>query len=402
MKEMFIGYSLGDLNKESYIRMITTLTGRLCALPVCVLSWLKCYQLQIPGTSQLDIGKLKKEFVNISLNQSLEDSSEGSASATSPDNPKPHEERISLMANIFKKIQKSENQNEIIRADESLKKSLLTLWRKVSKQGWLDISSVLKLKEFLRIGGPKWLTTTLIQELLNEVYQEEIDKLTELTIAIFHIDLEQCTLALLLDLIPEYLTFKDKSEKLTDPHGTALAKVIVSCMYGVLMSYDKKSGAAVISSGSKRKSSVATDDYNVASLKLRRIGVDDDEIKSEPSGKSSSSSSTDDSNIMVGAVAEFLKTVQSTCLDSDIITPRMHFAVRFLEQATLRGRHKAARLIFSHMSMSLITHLIKVVPDLFSYGLITKLFDVSSSSGRKNMARILCLLKNIKSRSCSR
>ena len=44
----------------------------------------------------------------------------------------------------------------------------------------------------------------------------------------------------------------------------------------------------------------------------------------------------------------------------------------------------------------MVHHLIKTVPDMFSLGFVTQLFDTSSSSGRKNMAKVVCLLKNIK------
>ena len=39
--------------------------------------------------------------------------------------------------------------------------------------------------------------------------------------------------------------------------------------------------------------------------------------------------------------------------------------------------------------------LVKVQPKRFSMELVLRLFDTNSSSGRKNMARILCLMRNI-------
>ena len=44
------------------------------------------------------------------------------------------------------------------------------------------------------------------------------------------------------------------------------------------------------------------------------------------------------------------------------------------------------------MSISLVMHLVKVLPNMFTMGIIAKLFDVSASSGRKNMARVLVFL----------
>ena len=56
---------------------------------------------------------------------------------------------------------------------------------------------------------------------------------------------------------------------------------------------------------------------------------------------------------------------------------------------------------FQHVSLNLVLHLVKVVPDLFtSLGVVTKLFDVSGQGqqARKNAARTLCLLRNITGR----
>ncbi len=38
---------------------------------------------------------------------------------------------------------------------------------------------------------------------------------------------------------------------------------------------------------------------------------------------------------------------------------------------------------------------VKMVPHLFRMGILSKLFDISNLTGRKNMARVMCLLKNL-------
>ena len=64
-----------------------------------------------------------------------------------------------------------------------------------------------KLHSLLKTGGPNWFTSCLVEELLSVVYQTDIDKLTELLLAIFYVDIEQCTLALLLHVIPGVTSF---------------------------------------------------------------------------------------------------------------------------------------------------------------------------------------------------
>ncbi|XP_040568441.1 mediator of RNA polymerase II transcription subunit 24 [Lepeophtheirus salmonis] len=384
MKEMVIARSLGDLSKESYQKMLKTMCGRLCALPVCVMSWFSSFELSTPDGSECDVRTLKNEFIEVALQSGLEETDEPGGL-----NDMPHaKERVALMSIIFKKILRTQEKKRIVRSNSSLKDSLQNVWEKVSRSGWLDIDSVLKIKELYRIGGAQWLSECLIDELLKVVYQEDMDRLTELVISIFHVDLEQCTLSLLLHVVPGYLTSLEKSLRLTDPHGTLLAKVTVTSIFAILMGSDKKSkrkdGSSTpqSSSGSKNFYSQGDEFYSSAP-KQRKIDGDD--------------SDTED-NILGQAVTDFFKVLQTSVQDTCTITPRMHFAVRFLEQAALRGRSRAARLIFSRLNMNMITHLIKVVPDLFTYSLITKLFDISSTSGRKNMARTLCFLKNVKTR----
>nr|ACO15080.1 Mediator of RNA polymerase II transcription subunit 24 [Caligus clemensi] len=225
----------------------------------------------------------------------------------------------------------------------------------------------------------------LLEELLKVVYQEDMDRLTELVISIFHVDLEEVTLALLVHVVPSYLMSMEKNLRLTDPHGTLLAKVTVTCIFAILMGNDKKSAVKRSMTPQGVKNFYSQGDEYYPSSKQRKMETADEGSEHEES-------------VLGIAVNEFFKVIQSSVMDSCTVSPQMHFAVRFLEQAALRGRTRAARLIFSRLSNNMIMHLIKVVPDLFTYSLITKLFDLSSSLGRKNAARTLCFLKNVKAR----
>ena len=75
-------------------------------------------------------------------------------------------------------------------------------WLDIGRRGCLSLDSTWKLHSLLKTGGPNWFTSCLVEELLSVVYQTDIDRLTELLLAIFYVDIEQCTLALLLHVIP--------------------------------------------------------------------------------------------------------------------------------------------------------------------------------------------------------
>ena len=54
-----------------------------------------------------------------------------------------------------------------------------------------------------------------------------------------------------------------------------------------------------------------------------------------------------------------------------------------------------SRLVLAADPVSLALQLVSVQPRRFSQELVLRLFDTSSSSGRRNLARILCLMRNV-------
>jgi mediator of RNA polymerase II transcription subunit 24 len=116
-----------------------------------------------------------------------------------------------------------------------LKESLKSTWQRVSSLGYVDLPSLWSLRDLYRVGGSRWFAESLVDELLSVVYQDDLDKLTDTLVALMHLDLERCTLELVEHVLPAHLQSKTRMRRLTDPHGTALAKVVVSCLYACLL-----------------------------------------------------------------------------------------------------------------------------------------------------------------------
>ena len=53
-----------------------------------------------------------------------------------------------------------------------------------------------------------------------------------------------------------------------------------------------------------------------------------------------------------------------------------------------------SRLVLAADPVSLALQLVSVQPRCFSQELVLRLFDTSSSGGRRNLAHILCLMRN--------
>ena len=76
-----------------------------------------------------------------------------------------------------------------------------------------------------------------------------------------------------------------------------------------------------------------------------------------------------------------------------VLTPRLEFVMHVLEQAALLSRD-LSRLVLAPVPVSLVLQLVRVQPRRFSQELVLRLFD-TSSSGRRNLARILCPMRNV-------
>ena len=78
-----------------------------------------------------------------------------------------------------------------------------------------------------------------------------------------------------------------------------------------------------------------------------------------------------------------------------VVTPRLEFVCHILEQAALLGSAELSRQVLAPLSPSLITQLVRLRPERFTMQTILRMFDKNSNSGRKNMTRLLCLMRNV-------
>ena len=99
----------------------------------------------------------------------------------------------------------------------------------------MDVPTLRALTDVYRIGGRRWFVESLLEELLSVAYQDDLERQTDILAAVFHLDLEGCTEELLGTVLPGMLQVRAKRRRLTDPHGTAVAKVAISCLYGCLL-----------------------------------------------------------------------------------------------------------------------------------------------------------------------
>ena len=56
-----------------------------------------------------------------------------------------------------------------------------------------------------------------------------------------------------------------------------------------------------------------------------------------------------------------------------------------------------ASLLLPHLPPSAVANLVRVAPERFSAALLAQIFD-GSATGRKNLARAVCLLRNVRAK----
>ena len=104
----------------------------------------------------------------------------------------------------------------------------------------------------------------------------------------------------------------------------------------------------------------------------------------------SKESKIEEGNPISEAIGGFFQLLYAiVCYQETHVTPVTHFAFRLLEQIAFKtsSSKSRSRMILQHMSISLVMHLVKVLPNQFTMGIVARLFDVSATSGRKSMAR---------------
>lgn len=236
----------------------------------------------------------------------------------------------------------------------------------------------------LQIGGPEWMVRASLEQVGRQVYGEDVERATELVFSLLHLDLPACTLALLVQVLPRCLSGEGKEGLLAYPSGRALARLAVQCL-----------GAALANRSSPPYLSVPGRAFSLEHLcngasrqgKRRRLtGGEAQGVAQESPGQ----------ECLVEEAHSGLFQLLSSIGQEPVLSPRLEFVSCLLEESVLTGRDQA-RAILAPLPTALVMQLVKVQPKRFSLELITKLFDNSTSSGRKTTARLLCLVRNMKS-----
>ncbi|KAK7870071.1 hypothetical protein R5R35_012021 [Gryllus longicercus] len=410
IKEVLLAWEHGSLTATDVKRILDAMRSRMCCLPVCAAAWLCSYMQILHQDALLKPMNMVQQFLTPLNNGEV----------AQQDNFK---ERSGLMLQIIHKMQynvmpppqskaKVLTVSHKIIARTPISTQLESVWQGIQQRGWVHIEATHSLESLLLAAGPEWFVINLVQEVLRCRYQEELDRSVDLALGVLHLNIEPCTLALLLTVLPQYLHNKLLSDELVEPQASALAKLCAYCIFAAL---EHQNNTATSSRPSRKRSRRDMEGEDLESLcstnKIARLGEAGDAAdlvfgsttasSANPAGASTLSSQSG-SKPPVPPVREPLQSALVTVFKNlSLITSRdgevsqqTHFTCRFLQYLVRCGGNRTGPVLQA-MPSTLVPSLLRALPDLFSTDLLLRLYDLDTPVGRKATARDLCMLRNM-------
>ena len=388
MKEILTAVSAKVMSQETFSKLCRQLRNKLCCLPVCVLSWLASHTHYGTGEE----GAVNPvEVVDRFLETSPQEVEEG-------DGLPYFQQRNAMMVNIVKKI-RQEFQTESPARDiltnippveaggaVSLDEEMSRVWDEVWARGRPHIAITKELARLYKVGGAEWFVTVLVEKMLSQVYTDEVDRAGEMVFSMMHLDLVSCSLVLLVHTLPRYLLGEGGETALVHPAGKSLARLTVDCLAASL---SMRSSQPYCRSADTRPRPLQLSEICNGPrhpVKLRKLNGGE-------SLATDTGINVSQEQLVDQAHMGLFQLLSGVGMDP-LVSPRLEFVCHVLEQSSLLSR-ELSRQVLSPAPPALITQLVKVMPDRFNQETIIRLFDTNSQAGRKNMARLLCLMRNI-------
>ncbi|XP_018572126.1 mediator of RNA polymerase II transcription subunit 24 [Anoplophora glabripennis] len=348
MHEVLVAWEHGALVASDVKRILDAVRGKMCCLPLAAAAWLCAYMRTAPQDTLLKPINMVQQLLATSVTEddSLRD-------------------RWQLTCEIIRKMQRdvqlplpTKSTHHLV-SRQPATEQLHSAWSKGILRGWLDHTSARTLHCLLDTAGPRWLVSAVIQELLKLKYKDQLQRGVDLALAIFHVDIRGCTLQLLSHVLPQLLYNDLQADSLMEPQLPALANLTSYCVYTAWDALPEDADAEPVA-------------------KVPRLCDSMEEMK--PLEK------------LISSLRQLLNMFEGGIQEGSI-TQQTYFAF-YLVKSLVEVKINSANMVLAAIPPALISDLLKTLPELFSYPLLLHLHDVYTTSGRINMAKDLCVLRN--------
>ncbi|XP_050315120.1 mediator of RNA polymerase II transcription subunit 24 [Anthonomus grandis grandis] len=353
MHEVLVAWEQGALAPSDVKRILDAVRGKMCCLPIAAATYLCSYMRTAPQETLLKPINMVQQLL--------------ATPATEEDSLR---DRWQLTCEIIRKMQRDIQLPTTKSTHHLVSRSPATEWLHSTwncgiTKGWLDHNSARILHCLLDTAGPRWLVNAVIQELLKLRYKDQLQRGVDLALAIFHVDIVACTTELLSHILPQLLYVDVQSYTLMEPQLSSLAYLTCYCVY---TAWDF----------------VAEERDEEPPQKMPRLDNPEQQTPDTPAKR------------LVCSLLQLLFMFEK--MQEGGITPQTYFIFNLIK-ALVEVKIQSANSILTYIPPSLISDLLKTLPDLFSYSMLLHLHDVCSTSGRINMAKDICILRNYKLRS---
>ncbi|XP_006610967.1 mediator of RNA polymerase II transcription subunit 24 isoform X1 [Apis dorsata] len=401
VKELLCAWESDVLGASDVKRALDGLRATACCLPVCAAAWLCAHMSITHQDALLKPLNMVQHFLTPLPGDEMQDNLKEFLPL-----------RSSLMSQIIRKMQydvhpPTQSKTKVLSMSHSIisrqpiLEQLETVWGNINQRGWINIQATQSLESLLNTGGSLWFVTNIVKEVLKYRYQEELDQAVDLAFAIFHLDIENCTLDLINHIIPQYLYNSLQSEELVEPQSSVLAKLCVYCIFSTL-EYNNSSPCRGNSRKRVRRDLDAEelDALGVPANKILRLNEagDSNPIFGSQSPQAQGSTNGQKSVVLRDPLLSALNglfTIFTFLAGRDgEVSQQTHFILQFLRLMVQCGKDRT-RIVLQGMPQTLVPCLLKALPELFTTDILLRFYDIQTIVGRKATARDLCMLRNI-------
>ncbi|XP_008553278.1 mediator of RNA polymerase II transcription subunit 24 [Microplitis demolitor] len=401
VKELLCAWESGVLGATDVKRALDGLRSTACCLPVCAAAWLCAHMSITHQDALLKPMNMVQQFVTPLPPDEIQDV-----------NNFKHDTSV-LMFQIIRKMQydvhpPTQSKTKVLSmchnviSKQPILEQLESVWQDIQQRGWVNIQATHTLESLLNTGGSLWFVSNLIKEALKYRYQEQLDQAIDLIFAIFHLDIENCTLDLLNHVLPQYLYNSQQSEQLVEPQSSELAKLGVYCILSTLEF--NNSNPQKGNSRKRTRRDLESEEMEAICgpanklLRLNETGDSNAIFGSNSPQASGPTNSTQKSLVLrdplLSTLNRLFKTFNYLAARDGQVSQQTHFILQFLKIMVQCGKDRT-RVVLQGMPQTLVPCLLKALPELFTTDLLLRLYDIQTTPGRKATARDLCMLRNI-------
>lgn len=411
IKEVLLAWEHGEISTDNVKLILDNVKRNMCSLPVVISAWLCAYINILHHEERLKPINLLQQFMT-------------PLTPESPEQPQElfYKERSTLMINIIKKMfydllpmpSKIKTVSSISTLKTPLWEIMESNFQGAQERSWLDIKTVYNMDTLLCVGGPLWFTDTLVRQILKCESAGDLSRAVDLVFGLFHMDIEQCALALLTKVIPGYLLNESKQDYLCEPKASALVRLTVMSVYDALYEYENSTSEKSKRLGRKRhyyqemSDLIIPDDDKMINGPIRPTKLlkseshHSDLLDNTPFSFEQQQLSNEQANLKADlinkpiykAISNLLRLLTSIAADSNI-SHRTLIPILFLEQLILCVKEDSHKIL-QFMPVHLIYSLIKTMPESISFEFLLAICNVQTVRSRKITARSLCQLAKAK------